>query len=422
MAKARGYIVRVPNANDFTTTFEGKPFNGEIKRKVRKVNGGGSDPSDPADRHYNLIGNPYPSALSADKFLKFNADNTQGPNNPQGEVIQGFIEVWTHGTAISADNDNPYYGDFGANYSQADYLVYNLSGTSSPVDSEIFSGNIASGQGFMVKAKQTGNNKNVVFNNAMRFDESEDGYNNDQFFRSGSQNASGRTSEDSPEYTNEKVWLSLVNENSSASTALIGYINGATLDRDNLYDANTSISGFSVYSMIDQDAMIIQGRSLPFTDSDIVPIGVTLDNDGIYSLGINQVEGALFADGNQAIYIEDIYLNTIHDLRDSPYTFTGTTGIISDRFILRYTNDTSLSISELASKDTFAFVSNGVLNVNSNQRISGITIYDISGKIIIQYHANGSDRFSTDFNFSRGAYLANITLDNGAAVTKKLMN
>lgn len=39
---------------------------------------------------------------------------------------------------------------------------------------------------------------------------------------------------------------------------------------------------------------------------------------------------------NQNIYLEDKVLGVIHDLRQNPYSFTGTSGILNDRFVLRY--------------------------------------------------------------------------------------
>jgi hypothetical protein len=56
MQIGQGYIIRRDVAGDFTGTFTGIPINGII---TISIGGTGS---------FNLIGNPYPSALDADKF------------------------------------------------------------------------------------------------------------------------------------------------------------------------------------------------------------------------------------------------------------------------------------------------------------------------------------------------------------------
>jgi hypothetical protein len=180
---------------------------------------------------------------------------------------------------------------------------------------------------------------------------------------------------------------------------------------------------FSIYSLINDDEMIIQGRSLPFNNADMVPIGINIEENGICKLAIDNIEGSLFVEELQDIYIEDLYLNVIHDLRQSPYTFAGTSGVTYDRFLLRYNNEQALSLNDIAFSETFAFVQNGILKVNSSQKINNITIFDLTGKTIIQYPVNGIDsRFTSIFNFSKGAYLASIKISNGAVVTKKMMN
>ncbi len=302
-------------------------------------------------------------------------------------------------------------------------MSYNATGSSIAVSP--FNGNIASGQGFFVKAF---NNGKVTFTNDMRFNdetnsteepdgEDANGFDNDHFFRSAA---------DSPEdgdNTNQKIWLTLVNENQMASSILIGYVNGATLAKDNLYDATTNGESFSMYSMIEDGKMVIQGRPVPFVDSDVVPLGVNIDQNGIYNIGIDHLQGSLFT-ADQDIYLEDTFLGVIHDLRESPYSFTAEEGTIDNRFLLRYTgNDDTLSAIDLATTETFAFIKNNVLHVQSSQNIKDITVYDLTGKTIAEFNSNQSrDRFESDFNFSRSVYLAVITLENGTLVKKKLMN
>jgi hypothetical protein len=50
-------------------------------------------------------------------------------------------------------------------------------------------------------------------------------------------------------------------------------------------------------------------------------------------------------------YFRDKTLNTIHDLRQSPYIFTAVNGTYNNRFLLRYTN-TTLGFSNVVFADT----------------------------------------------------------------------
>ena len=63
--------------------FRGKPYNGDFTLPLVPGN----------DR---LIGNPYPSAMDADKFLKDNISTTDGGNNTVGNVFNGALYFWDH--------------------------------------------------------------------------------------------------------------------------------------------------------------------------------------------------------------------------------------------------------------------------------------------------------------------------------------
>ncbi|MBU2926828.1 T9SS type A sorting domain-containing protein [Winogradskyella psychrotolerans] len=400
MNSGLGYAVNVPTelvTTGFTTTFVGTPNNGDISVDVYKSTG--NQPNLEV-RHRNLIGNPYPSAISAEQLL---TDNT---------LLEGNVKIWSHNSAIpnaTTPLTSSAYQALDYNYAEQ-YVSYNFTGANPP---ESTNGYIGSGQGFFVQVDDSASEGSVTFTNAMRSNDDDVAYDNSQFYRS----------EESTNNDLEKhlVWLSLIDATDVSASTLVGYVEGATMAKDRLFDAYSDDNSMRIYSIVDNAEMVIQGRSLPFVDTDVVPLGIELPESGIFKIAIGDLAGTVFAGGTQGIYLEDTVLNTEHDLIASPYSFSGVEGKINDRFNLRYT--TTLSVDDVAMSNTFAYVKDGTLNVRSGSGIKDVKVYDINGRQVSSYASNGQDNtLSESFRFSKGVYLATITLEGNVTVTKKIIN
>jgi hypothetical protein len=410
MEQGKGYIAQVPfSTPSFTTSFEGLPNNGLIVVPVDKT----LDITDISmatlpveDRHYNLLGNPYPSAIDAIAFL----------THPANSRLDGTLYVWdSSASTLAAGNTSPFYQDFVVAYSDA-YIVYNALGS---VPATTFSGNIAAGQAFFVKVDDGASAGDVEFRNTMRVRSGGAIVPNNEFFRNGGQSASSVANQEK-----HLLWLNLVNEGNAASSTLIGYAEGATNGKDRLYDAFANISGaqFSIYSVMEEGPMSIQGRALPFDTQDQVALGVNIPAPGIYRIGIDQIEGDLFADPELPLILEDSYTGTLHDLRKAPYSFNiQVGGAYEDRFILRYTSS-RLTVKESELSKTYAFIRDGKLSVQSQGMISEVAVYDITGKRVLQLEAQNSTAVEADFNKARGAYIAVITLSDNSTARIKLIH
>jgi len=411
MILGKGYIVRGPTAFTtipaaFTATFTGKPNNGIIQPQITRGNYSGINylgtnlfTITNLDDNWNLLGNPYPSAINATTFLTNNTN------------ISGNVRLWTHGTNIVLGGST-FYATFAYNYTSSDYVSYNGTGSTPPG----FNGKIGAGQGFFVTMNEaTAVTENVTFNNSLRSNT----YINSQFYRNNNDN---NTIDPESEPERHRIWLSLVDANNNATTTLVGYVNEATNQQDRMFDAeHVAENGMGIYSMINDKAMIIQGRLLPFDQNDTVPIGVTVTNNGIYNIAISTLDG-LFENQSQEIYLEDSEIGIIHDLRSAPYTFTADTGMSQSRFILRYTND-SLGNDNLNANQTFAFITNNTLHIQSKENIAEVTIYEVTGKLVKTYQPNQTvNHIESEFNFAKGVYLAKIKLESGVITAKKLMN
>ena len=158
---------------------------------------------------------------------------------------------------------------------------------------------------------------------------------------------------------------------------------------------------------------------MPFDINDTVPIGVNIASNGTYNIALANLDG-LFE--NQDIYLEDTTLNIIHDLKQSPYSFTSSVGTFDTRFILRYTNSALTTQSYTATK-ALAFIKDNKLEIQASSSIKLIELFDISGKLIKTYSpATMKNNFESDFSFANGSYVVKVKLEDDSIFIDKLLN
>jgi hypothetical protein len=423
MTTGVGYIVRGPSANstttpsDYTATFTGVPNNGVVNVPINRGSYTGADYHPTSninttitnyDDNMNLIGNPYPSAIKALDFLNANAS------------IEGSVQIWTHGTQLSNAIASPFYGNFAYNYTSADYITYNGTGTTSGPTG--FNGYIGAGQGFFVKmldgATASGT---VTFNNALR----NKTHSNSQFYRIRNPQIVEPTITDTNTIDERhRIWLDLLAPTGAVIRTMVGYVTGATIDKDRLYDAYSDYENDqNFFSLIGKEIMTIQGRPVPFDVNDTVPMGVAIPKTGNYTIAIGAVDG-LFEGGQQTIYIEDKLLNVIHNLTVNPYSFNIDKGIIKDRFVLRYTDRAlgTIDFKALNNSVVVASQSNQITIKSFIEEIKNIVIYDVLGReVFAKNNVNAMEFLAKDLNLSQQALLVKITLTNGQTVVKKIV-
>lgn len=394
MVAGKGYIVRAPQSFQveaaaatpslYNANFIGKPNNGTVTIGV-------TGSSDATVNKWNLIGNPYPSAIDADAFLSLNADT----NN----ILGGTLYFWTHNTGIGI-TENPTYSYISADYASWNDVGGTATNPNNPTNTP--NGKIAAGQSFFIKGIASGN---VTFNNSMRI-----AGQNDQFFRSAT--------------TTEKhrVWLNMKGTTKGFSQTLVGYVTDATDGFDNRFDGET-FGGNQVtfYTMLDTKALVIQGRALPFLDSDTVPLGYKSTITENISIGIDHFDG-LF--DNQNIYLEDTDLNIVHDLKDSDYTFATVPGTFNTRFILRYLPSETLDNPSFEQQLQSVIIrkNDAILRVNSPyDTINTIWVYDLMGRLVFEQKNCNTNTFETNqITQTNQTLIVKVKLKNGAVVTEKL--
>lgn len=409
MVKGQGYIARASNGSataiDLPIIFQGgKPYNGQFNYTIARGSTIGINDC------WNLVGNPYPSAIDADLFLV---------DNP---AIEGSIRIWTHGTLpVVNPNSNPFYQNFAYNYTEDDYIIYNGTATTVP---NVFDGKIASGQGFFIRMLEDGETDvdppvsdiipataDIIFKNEYRSD-AINGYlyNNATFFRNSNTQAIEKS----------RIWMDLIGPNNQITKTVVGYVTGATLAKDRIYDALINVDSFKLYSLINTQKQAIQGRPVPFDVNDQVPLGIYIQTVGNYTIGISAVDG-LFLDASQNIYLEDKLLDIIHDLKQSPYTFSTIAGEFNDRFVLRYTN-TVLSNQEFENASGLIIVSKEQVSLLAAETIKSVLVYDVLGrKIYEQNNINATQVILEELMSNKAALIVKTTFESGNTVTRKII-
>lgn len=333
----KGYLIRVANnwSTSTPTTYNGQ-FNGIPANGTMNI---------PVGIGYNLLGNPYPSPISGNSFLG---------QNPSINTLY----FWTH-TAVAS----------GGTYPSNNYASYTtLGGTAASAGGPIPNGTINTGQGFYINKSTAGN---ALFKNNQRVNAAT----SSQFFR---------TSEE-PE--THRFWLNLNDDTTNYNQILIGYTENASQGIDAQIDGEVLDKSQSyLFNIINDDEYVIQGRGLPFLDEDIVPLGIEIKSSGNYSIAFENADG-LFS--NHEIYLKDNQTNTIHDIKENPYTFYSAAGNTKNRFEIVYKNSV-LGNEDFELNQLQVYSANEIISVASkNETIKEIIIFDIVGRML--FHKKNVD-------------------------------
>lgn len=356
MTVGRGYIATASN----TANFNGFANNGSLSFGPL-VNS--------AFTNFNLVGNPYPSGLSASAFVAA---------NPQ--IGGSALYFW--------DDD----GSAGSDYDAAeDYAVWNNLGfVSGPNSGLTFSGNIASCQGFFIDAQNT---NSVQFTNAMRTTANNVFFNNEVI---------------------ERMWISVTTDANHYNETLIAFRNDATDGVDNQYDARKMRGNANIafYSKADGEDLAIQ--AIPALNSDkIVPLGLEAAQNGAQTLRLKHVDNI---EESVQIILEDTKLGVFQNLRNNPnynYVYDAQTDV--NRFRLH------LKPSVFISATTESCVQNdATITIHSPSATSwSYNVTNQQGISVAQEQAfTGTTQIN---NLSGGSYFVTLTNTFGSMLQREVV-
>jgi hypothetical protein len=391
MTLGKGYIIRGPQSFDaliaapFTTIFNGVPNNGNISASINGASG-----------IFNLLGNPYPSALDSELMYEDNSASIK-PN----------FYFWTHYTPITANN-----------YTTNDYAIYNaVLGTGIGISQSAASiggapGNfryIASGQSFFVEGLGVGS---VVFKNAHRVINS-----NSNFFRQGNLHANVQSST----LESSKLWLNVTNSEGLFKQQLLCYLPEATNDYDELYDAKEiEVDGVvNFFSLSSSDIKYAIQSRVAFTDQDVVQLGFSSTIAGTFAMSLANFDGLFF---DQDVYLVDHYLGVYKNLKEHSYEFATTSGLFTDRFSIQYVLPNLFVDTPNLTDFIIVYHNDGEVFIKSTtENIINLEIYDVLGRAIYKQNQLHCTSKLVRLQNTKGVVFIRVETENGSKLIKKIM-
>lgn len=396
--------------------FAGKPNNGNILLNIAP------------DQLY-LIGNPYPSALDADEFIKDNIKDGAGRNTTN--IFNGALSFWNHfagHTHILAS----YIGG---------YATYTLMGGVPAISNDILINHngaigtlipkryIPVGQGFFVGTtldpSLVTNNPNltspitggpIILKNSQRAFQVESAPHS-VFLRTQNNLTNGvHANED----LRPKIRLRFDSPNGLHRQLLVGADTNTTDAFDLGYDAlMMDVNNDDMYWEFSNHKFVIQAVS-DFNIDRIIPLGIKISNPGLASIEIDNLE---HIPETTEIYIFDNVTGIYHNIRNSLFTIMLPVGVYENRFSLRFTMETlsndDFSLNPLLIHYTNNNHSLNIQNMDLKTTVEKVYMYNILGQRIANWEVNNKRNIQIPLpDISQGTYLVKVKTSSREVDTK----
>ncbi|MEP0265928.1 T9SS type A sorting domain-containing protein [Dokdonia sp.] len=349
--------------------------------------------------NYNLLGNPYASAIDVEAFINANDAVNQ-------------VYYWEHLTDPSAAL--PGFGT--SNFSMNDISIRNSLLGIPAVNGGTTPGQfMASGQGFGIKADQSQAMANtpVVFTNSIRVTG-----NNDDF-----RNAESNTI--------DRLWLNLTTNAYQEVTSQtgIGFTPNATPGFDPGYDSPRLGTFISLFTTLETgEQLAIQGREA-FDSAIELTLGfaTSVETQENYTISIDHFEGINIE--NAPVFLIDHLLGTITNLKENNYSFVTTNSIQPERFTVVFEERDALGISDGGSfRESVTLYPNPATNqvtlsYQGTKQLQELIITNVNGKhikTISLANFNNSQSIQTS-ELARGMYFMQIQSDSETIVQKLII-
>ena len=407
--------------------FEGKPNNGTILIAADDVDGdaaGVGESVQDVTFTTSLIGNPYPSALDVDEFIRDNIDFDNGSLNP---IIQGTILLWEQ-WAGNSHYLNDYEGGYGyinltgtaRAYQHPDIVI---SDPTNPDNRGIKTPTkfIPVGQAFFVEVVNDGN---IVFNNGQRIFKQED-LGESVFFRSSDEtNTQAGTQETAAE--TQILRLEFGVSSGASRSFVIGFSEDATdgydygMDGGLINDPPEDDMG----SLLNGQQYVIQAFA-PYTPDKEIDLVLHASGNFTYTLKSTEISNFPV---DQDLFLKDLLTGQHYNLRDTdPYNFTSVAGSFTERFKVVFRDPAALSTEEFTTDNTLIYVNQPekklyVLQLTEQAR--ELSISNMLGQTIKAFNSIDNQTLENGINvsgLSSGIYIVSIKTENNLSIDKKVI-
>jgi hypothetical protein len=413
--------------------FRGKPNNGDFTLPLEA----GKD---------RLIGNPYPSAMDSEKFIRDNISTTDGGNNTTGNIFNGAIYFWDHFGISNTHILGDYIGGYatrnliaGAPAIANDERINDTGGTGSQVPGKYIPVN----QGFFVltslNAGLTGitniDGGDIVFNNSQRVFMPETP-SNSVFLRNSDShqkeenkisNAVVRSTQENNNHSEERPLIRLMLDSPTGMhrQIVVGVDKNASNSFDLGYDAlMPDLGSEDMFWNIDDSQFVIQGVD-NFDPDQELPLGLIISDTGLTRISVNKLENI---DANAKLYIKDKLTDETYDVTEEPFEIELDPGEYYDRFSLVF-QPRLRSLDELALEEGILIYmndSNTILQINRlvDTKIESIRLYNSLGQSLNAWDTNLENRnLALEVNsMSTGMYIVQLETSDGDIIKKMLVD
>lgn len=422
---AEGFTMKGPTGTgsafaEQNYVFVGKPNNGTIGINIG------------LNQSY-LVGNPYPSALDADEFIKDNIKD--GDGRAASNIFNGALYFWDHFGGQSHIL-NQYVGGY-ATYTlmggvvalSNDPLTANngSSGTKTPKR------HIAVAQGFFIGTGSSSdlgtNNPNlstpvtggtITFKNSQRAFKTES-VANSVFFR----NQSGSQNVDTVNDDRQKIRLIFESPNQTYRQILVGVDQNATNSFDIGYDAPMiEQNPDDLYWNINDGKYTIQAVS-NFNTNQIIPIGLKTSIEGLSIIKIGGLEN--IAESTE-IYIHDGETGIDYNIRNSDFTMALPIGEYNNRFSLRFSGQSLGTNNPIETNPIIYFTNNdsslNISNQNLNLNLKSVSLFNLLGQLIATYNLENTNQQNIRIpilNLANGTYIVKVATDTTKNFSQKIL-